>query len=103
MRVVCDQQGSDYGGAGLVGCVWACVTSSMAAFKATPSSHMSASTSSTVPLLPLLPPPQVLDVLTSCSEYDELPVRHNEDVLNTQLARQVRSRAVAIVTAAYTQ
>lgn len=33
---------------------------------------------------------QVLDVLTSCSEYDELPVRHNEDVLNTQLARQVR-------------
>eukprot|EP00882_Tetradesmus_deserticola_P026910 GHRQ01029731.1.p1 GENE.GHRQ01029731.1~~GHRQ01029731.1.p1 ORF type:complete len:372 (+),score=180.37 GHRQ01029731.1:361-1476(+) len=33
---------------------------------------------------------QVLGVLTSCSEYDELPVRHNEDVLNAQLARQVR-------------
>jgi hypothetical protein len=32
----------------------------------------------------------VLDVLTSCSEYDELPVRHNEDVINTQLARQVK-------------
>lgn len=28
-------------------------------------------------------------MLTSCSEYDELPVRHNEEVLNTQLARQV--------------
>lgn len=33
---------------------------------------------------------QVLDVLTGASEYDELPVRHNEDVLNTQLAREVR-------------
>jgi hypothetical protein len=32
---------------------------------------------------------QVLDVLCASSEYDELPVRHNEDVLNTQLARQV--------------
>jgi hypothetical protein len=32
---------------------------------------------------------QVLGVLTACSEYDELPVRHNEDVINTQLARQV--------------
>jgi hypothetical protein len=29
-------------------------------------------------------------VLTGASEYDELPVRHNEDVLNTQLAREVR-------------
>lgn len=33
--------------------------------------------------------PQVLDVLCGASEYDELPVRHNEDVLNTQLAQQV--------------
>lgn len=32
---------------------------------------------------------QVLDVLCGASEYDELPVRHNEDVLNTQLAQQV--------------
>lgn len=32
---------------------------------------------------------QVLDVLSTASEYDELPVRHNEDVLNTQLAQQV--------------
>jgi hypothetical protein len=40
------------------------------------------------------PPPlhQVLGVLTSCSEYNELPVRHNEDVLNTQLARQVSAQ-----------
>lgn len=33
---------------------------------------------------------QVLEVLCGASEYDELPVRHNEDMLNTQLAKQVR-------------
>jgi len=45
----------------------------------------------TAPLPPYAPSPvQVLDVLCGASEYDELPVRHNEDVLNTQLAREVR-------------
>ena len=32
----------------------------------------------------------LLWVLCSAAEYDELPVRHNEDRLNTVLAGQVR-------------
>ncbi|KAK9846320.1 hypothetical protein WJX81_001437 [Elliptochloris bilobata] len=34
----------------------------------------------------------VLDVLCAASEYDELPVRHNEDKLNAALAQEVRLR-----------
>ena len=33
---------------------------------------------------------QVLEVLSSAREYDELPVRHNEDKLNTTLCGLVR-------------
>ena len=36
----------------------------------------------------------VLDALCGASEYDELPVRHNEDVLNMGLSAQVRLRSV---------
>lgn len=32
----------------------------------------------------------LLRVLCAASEYDDLPVRHNEDRLNTALAEQVR-------------
>lgn len=35
-------------------------------------------------------PAQVLEVLCSAREYDELPVRHNEDKLNTTLCGLVR-------------
>lgn len=30
---------------------------------------------------------EVLQVLTEAKEYDELPVRHNEDLLNEELAK----------------
>ncbi len=33
---------------------------------------------------------QVLEVLSSAREYDEVPVRHNEDKLNTTLCGLVR-------------
>lgn len=33
---------------------------------------------------------QVLQVLCGVAEYDELPVRHNEDKINTTLAGEVR-------------
>ena len=33
---------------------------------------------------------QVLDVLCAVAEYDELPVRHNEDKLNMTLSESVR-------------
>ena len=33
---------------------------------------------------------QVLHVLCGVAEYDELPVRHNEDKINTTLAGDVR-------------
>ena len=33
---------------------------------------------------------QVLHVLCGVAEYDELPVRHNEDKINTSLAGEVR-------------
>ena len=33
---------------------------------------------------------QVLHVLCGVAEYDELPVRHNEDKINTTLAGEVR-------------
>ena len=33
---------------------------------------------------------QVLDVLCAVAEYDELPVRHNEDKLNMTLSGSVR-------------
>ena len=33
---------------------------------------------------------QVLDVLCAVAEYDELPVRHNEDKLNMTLSASVR-------------
>ena len=33
---------------------------------------------------------QVLGLLCAVAEYDELPVRHNEDKLNTTLAGAVR-------------
>lgn len=32
----------------------------------------------------------LLPVLCAAAEYSELPVRHNEDKLNVQLAREVR-------------
>lgn len=32
---------------------------------------------------------QVLEVLCCCSEYDELPVRHNEDKINAELSKEV--------------
>jgi hypothetical protein len=32
---------------------------------------------------------QVLEVLCSASEYDDLPLRHNEDRLNAELSKQV--------------
>ena len=35
-------------------------------------------------------PLQVLQVLCGVAEYDELPVRHNEDKINTTLAGDVR-------------
>ena len=35
---------------------------------------------------------QVLGVLCAASEYDEMPVRHNEDKLNATLAQEVRLR-----------
>jgi len=35
---------------------------------------------------------QLLEVLCSAAEFDELPVRHNEDKLNLQLAEEVRWR-----------
>lgn len=35
---------------------------------------------------------QVLGVLCAACEYDELPVRHNEDKLNAALAQDVRLR-----------
>ena len=35
---------------------------------------------------------QVLGVLCAASEYDEMPVRHNEDKLNAALAHDVRLR-----------
>ena len=35
---------------------------------------------------------QVLGLLCSVAEYDEMPVRHNEDKLNTTLAEAVRFR-----------
>lgn len=35
------------------------------------------------------PRPQVLEVLCACSEYDELPVRHNEDRINAELSKEV--------------
>lgn len=38
---------------------------------------------------------QVLDVLCAASEYDEMPVRHNEDKLNATLAQEVRLRVDA--------
>lgn len=38
----------------------------------------------------LLPPQDLLPVLCAAAEYDELPVRHNEDKLNVVLAQQVR-------------
>eukprot|EP00122_Pirum_gemmata_P006384 Pgem_evm1s5836 len=31
----------------------------------------------------------LLTVMTDASEYDELPVRHNEELLNEQLAKDV--------------
>ena len=34
--------------------------------------------------------PQVLHVLCGVAEYDELPVRHNEDKINTALSGEVR-------------
>merc|ERR1712166_894921 len=34
--------------------------------------------------------PDLLDVLTSASEYDELPVRHNEDELNEEMSHQMK-------------
>jgi hypothetical protein len=37
-------------------------------------------------------PAQVLGVLCAAAEYDELPVRHNEDKLNLALAGEVRLR-----------
>ena len=30
---------------------------------------------------------QLLEVLTECTEYAEMPVRHNEDLLNADLAK----------------
>ena len=33
---------------------------------------------------------QLLHVLCGVAEYDELPVRHNEDKINTSLAQEVR-------------
>jgi fumarate hydratase class II len=33
---------------------------------------------------------QLLDVLCAAAEYDELPVRHNEDKLNASLSSNVR-------------
>ena len=33
---------------------------------------------------------QVLDLLCGAAEYDEMPVRHNEDKLNAQMLQQVR-------------
>ena len=33
---------------------------------------------------------QVMDVLCGVAEYDELPVRHNEDKLNMTLSETVR-------------
>ena len=35
-------------------------------------------------------PLQVLHVMCAVAEYDELPVRHNEDKINTALAGEVR-------------
>lgn len=35
---------------------------------------------------------QVLGVLCAAFEYDEMPVRHNEDKLNAALAQEVRLR-----------
>eukprot|EP00850_Spirogloea_muscicola_P003370 SM000013S26539 [mRNA] locus=s13:882491:898189:- [translate_table: standard] len=35
-------------------------------------------------------PQQLLQILSGASEFDELPVRHNEDILNGQLASRVR-------------
>ena len=34
--------------------------------------------------------PQLLAALCGCAEYDELPVRHNEDGLNATLSASVR-------------
>ena len=31
---------------------------------------------------------ELLKVLTDCREFAEMPVRHNEDLLNTELAKQ---------------
>lgn len=36
-----------------------------------------------------LPIPELLSILTDAEEYAELPVRHNEDQLNSQLAQQL--------------
>lgn len=33
-------------------------------------------------------------MLCCCSEYDELPVRHNEDKLNAELSKEVRGLAL---------
>ncbi|XP_074539494.1 activating signal cointegrator 1 complex subunit 3 [Halichoeres trimaculatus] len=40
-------------------------------------------------LRPELPIPELLSILTDAEEYAELPVRHNEDQLNSQLAQQL--------------
>ena len=32
----------------------------------------------------------LLDILCDASEYDELPVRHNEDKINADLAEEVK-------------
>ena len=31
---------------------------------------------------------ELLKILTDCKEFAEMPVRHNEDLLNTELAKQ---------------
>lgn len=35
---------------------------------------------------------QILEVLCGASEYDDLPVRHNEDRINLALSREMRWR-----------
>jgi hypothetical protein len=38
----------------------------------------------------MMPAPQLLGALCGCAEYDDLPVRHNEDALNLALSAHVR-------------